>query len=96
MDSNDASTKTEYQQNQRKHQPELYFILESIGSCIGGKVSGNRTQIHDSDTQWRDKKEIRSLLNQFLMKNKAQIIYNTITTISRKSTATSIWSRKRT
>ena len=30
------------------------------------------------------------------MKNKAQIIYNTITTISRKSTATSIWSRKRT
>ena len=30
------------------------------------------------------------------MKNKAQIIYNIITTISRKSTAISMWSRKRT
>ena len=58
INSKGANTKTEYQLNQRKHQPELHFILEPVGLCMGGKNQGKlRFQRYDSNIQMRVIKE---------------------------------------
>ena len=58
INSKGASTKTEYQLNQRKHRPELHFILESMGLYMGGNNQGElRSQRYDSNIQMRVIKE---------------------------------------
>ena len=66
-----ASTKTEYQLNQRKHWLELHFILESMGLCMGGKNQGKlRSQICNSNIQMRAIKESDYSKTNFLWRTK--------------------------
>ena len=93
----EQAQKQSIQMNLRKQLHDPLLMLKSVGSCIGGKISGNRTQRHDSDTQWRDKKKRnRITLKSIFHEEQGTNYYNTYTTMSRKSTTTSMWSRKRT